>query len=47
MDLWEFTASLIYRETSRTARAIQRNLVSMPCPKQEEIETMEGGGLND
>jgi hypothetical protein len=35
----EFKASLVYRVSSRTARATQRNPVSkkpLPCPKKEE-----------
>jgi hypothetical protein len=32
----EFEASLVYKVSSRTARAIQRNPVSTPPPKKKE-----------
>ena len=32
-DLCEFEASLVYKASSRTARATQRNPVSNPTPK--------------
>jgi hypothetical protein len=32
----EFEASLVYRVSSRTARAIQRNSVLKPTPKKRE-----------
>jgi hypothetical protein len=28
VDIWEDKASLVYRESSRTARSVQRNFVS-------------------
>ena len=39
MDLWEFEASLVYRVSSKTARATQRN----PVSESERRET-EGEG---
>jgi hypothetical protein len=45
VDLCEFKASLVYRVSSRTARATQRNPVSkkhkqIPCFKEEREETV-------
>jgi hypothetical protein len=50
--IFEFEASLVYKVSSRTARAIQRNPVSNPPPKkkkrkeeeEEEEEEKEGSG---
>ena len=38
VDLWKFMANLVYKESSKTARAIQRNLVSKIETKKEEEE---------
>jgi hypothetical protein len=41
----EFEASLVYRVSSRTARAIQRNPVSkIPRERERERERERGGG---
>jgi hypothetical protein len=39
MDLCEFEASLVYRVSSRTARAIQRNPVSKKKKKKKKERT--------
>ena len=41
VDLCEFEASLVYRLSSRTARATQKNLVSKK-PREEEEEEEKG-----
>jgi hypothetical protein len=40
----EFKASLVYKVSSRTARAIQRNPVSKKKEKKEEFLEFEPGG---
>jgi hypothetical protein len=40
----EFEASLVYKVSSRTARAIQRNPVSNPHPPKKEGATPGSGG---
>jgi hypothetical protein len=40
----EFEASLVYRVSSRTARAIQRNPVSTPPPQGKERKGKERKG---
>jgi hypothetical protein len=37
-DLYEFESSLVYRESSRIARAMRRNLVSKQKQKQKQIK---------
>jgi hypothetical protein len=43
----EFEASLVYRVSSRTARAIQRNPVSKNKTKQKNKEVQSQPGLQD
>lgn len=38
MELCEFEASLVYKESSRIAHAYQRNLVLNPLPPKKEKE---------
>jgi hypothetical protein len=42
----EFEASLVYKLSSRTARAIQRNTVSNPLPPKKKQDLEECGVLN-
>jgi hypothetical protein len=41
VDLYEFEASLVYRVSSRTARATQRN----PVSKNKNKQTKSNGGV--
>jgi hypothetical protein len=41
LDLYEFKANLVYRASSRTARAIQRNIVSKNKTKQNKTKQMD------
>jgi hypothetical protein len=43
---WKFKASLVYRVSSRTARAIQRNPVSKNQPNKQTNTVPEQQGLH-
>ena len=47
MDLYEFKASLVYRVSSRTGRATQRNPVSKNKTKQKESKLTLGSILSN